>query len=66
MNKFENENVKACGTAEDEIKDQDMGKDVAGGYDSNALGNSGKACSVTLECMHVCNWVNWSGWGAWC
>ena len=59
MNKFENENVKACGTAEDEIKEQDMSQDVAGGYDSDALGNKGKYCSLTLECMHICNWVGW-------
>ena len=66
MNKFENENAKACGTAAEEIKDQDMNQDVAGGYESNKLGNKGSVCSVTLECQHVCNWVNWSGWGAWC
>ena len=59
-------NVKACGNAIDEIKMQEMNEDVAGGYDSNAYGNKGAACSVTLECQSVCNWVNWSGWGFWC
>ena len=64
MNKFENENVKACGTAADEIKEQNMNQDVAGGYDSAALGNQGKHCSLTLECQHICNWISWGNLAA--
>ena len=62
MNKFENENAKACGTAAEEIKDQDMNQDVAGGYESNKLGNKGSVCSVTLECQTLCRAVRWSSW----
>ncbi len=64
MNKFETE--KACGTAADEINDQSMAEDTAGGYDSAALGNKGYICSVTLECSQVCRTIHWSSWGVIC
>lgn len=62
MNKFENEHEKACGTAAEEIKDQDMSQDVAGGLDSAAIGNKGYICTATLECNQVCRAVRWSSW----
>ena len=62
MNKFENEHEKACGTAAEEIKDQDMSQDVAGGMVSLGSGNKGSVCSVTLECQTLCRAVRWSSW----
>ena len=64
MNKFENDNTKACGSVAEEIADLDMSQDVAGGSyaESAYLGNKGSVCSVTLECQSLCRAIRWSSW----
>jgi hypothetical protein len=48
-----------AGNVLEEISMQEASDQVAGGYDSDALGNTGYFCSVTQECQHICNWTLW-------
>lgn len=50
-----------AGNVMKEVLDQEVKDNVAGGYDSEGLGNKGDHCSVTVECMTICNWVSWGG-----
>lgn len=50
-----------AGNVMKEVLDQEVKDNVAGGYDSDGLGNQGKHCSVTVECITLCNWVSWGG-----
>jgi len=48
-----------AGNVLEEIAMQEVGDQVVGGYNSNALGNQGILCSITQECQHICNWTLW-------
>ena len=50
------------GSVNEEIRLQEVEDDIAGGYDSAALGNKGRKCSLTVECQELCNWISWGSW----
>lgn len=53
------EMINPAGDVMKEVLAQEVKEDIAGGYDSPALGNHGDKCSWTLECQTICNWVSW-------
>lgn len=44
-----------AGNVAEEISLQELGDQAGGWFDSPALGNQGKYCTVTKECMFICN-----------
>lgn len=50
-----------AGSVMKEVLDQEVKDNISGGWDSAGLGNKGDACSLTVECMTICNWISWKG-----
>jgi len=52
-----NENVEnAAGDLLDEISEQIEDSDIVGAGKSADYGNDGRFCTITVECMNICQW----------